>query len=183
VNTQALWYLSRGTGIVALLLLTGAVVLGMLNSGRLTSQRWPRFAISAIHRNVSLLALIFLVIHVASSVIDPYASIHWVDAVLPFGSAYRPFWLGLGALAGDLMLAVLVTSLLRARIGYRVWRFVHWLSYAMWPIALVHGIGTGITDDQVLWVLLCNGACAIAVLAALWWRLGTTHADTEARSG
>jgi predicted ferric reductase len=165
-----------------LLLLTGAVVLGMLNSGRLVSERWPRFAISAIHRNVSLLALAFLVIHIASSIIDPYAGIRWVDAVLPFGSSYRPFWLGLGALAGDLMLAVLITSLLRARIGYRVWRAVHWLGYAMWPIALVHGIGTGITDDHVLWVLVCDIVCALAVLAALWWRLGATHADTEARA-
>lgn len=182
MNTQALWYLSRGTGIVALLLLTGAVVLGMLNSGRLTSHRWPRFTISAIHRNISLLSLVFLVIHVASSIIDPYAGIRWVDAVLPFVSSYRPFWLGLGALAGDVMLAVLVTSLLRARIGYRVWKAIHWLSYAMWPVAVVHGIGTGTNDDHALWVLLINGACAIAVLAALWWRLGTTHADTEARA-
>jgi predicted ferric reductase len=183
VNTQALWYLSRGTGIVALVLLTGAVVLGMLNSGRLATDRWPRFAVSAIHRNVSLLSLVFLVIHIASAVIDPYAGIRWLDAVLPFVSTYRSFWLGLGALSGDLMLAVLVTSLLRPRIGYRVWRAVHWLNYAMWPLALVHGIGTGITDDSVLWVLLCDGGCALAVLVALWWRLGTTHADTEARAG
>jgi sulfoxide reductase heme-binding subunit YedZ len=182
MNTQALWYLSRGTGIVALLLLTAAVVLGMLNSGRFLSQRWPRFTVSAIHRNISLLALVFLVIHIASSVIDPYAGIRWLDAVVPFVSSYRSFWLGLGALSGDLMLAVLVTSLLRPRIGYRVWRAVHWLSYAMWPIALVHGIGTGITDDQVSWVLLCDGVCALAVLGALWWRLGATHADTEART-
>jgi predicted ferric reductase len=182
MNTQALWYLSRGTGIVALLLLTGAVVLGMLNSGRLASERWPRFTISAIHRNVSLLSLVFLVIHIASAVIDPYAGIHWVDAIMPFVSTYRSFWLGLGTLAGDLMVAVIITSLLRPRIGYRVWRAVHWLSYAMWPIALIHGIGTGITDDHVLWVLLTNIGCALAVLAALWWRLGTTHADTEARA-
>lgn len=182
MNTQALWYLSRGTGLVALLLLTGAVVLGMLNSGRLVSERWPRFTVSAIHRNVSLLSLVFLVIHIAGAVIDPYAGIRWVDAITPFVSTYRSFWLGLGTLAGDLMVAVLITSLLRARIGYRVWRAVHWASYAMWPIALIHGIGTGTTDDHVLWVLLTNIGCALAVLAALWWRLGTTHADTEARA-
>ncbi|HJP80000.1 MAG TPA: ferric reductase-like transmembrane domain-containing protein [Pseudonocardiaceae bacterium] len=182
MNTQALWYLSRGTGIVALLLLTGAVVLGMLNSGRLVSERWPRFTVSAIHRNISLLSLVFLVIHIASAVIDPYAGIRWVDAIMPFVSTYRSFWLGLGTLAGDLMVAVLITSLLRARIGYRVWRAVHWASYAMWPIALIHGIGTGTNDDHVLWVLLTNIGCALAVLAALWWRLGATHADTEARA-
>lgn len=182
MNTQALWYLSRGTGIVALLLLTGAVVLGMLNSGRLAGEHWPRFAVAAIHRNVSLLSLVFLVIHIASAIIDPYAGIHWLDAIMPFVSTYRSFWLGLGTLAGDLMIAVLITSLLRPRIGYRVWRVVHWLSYAMWPIALIHGIGTGITDDHVLWVLLTNIGCALAVLAALWWRLGATHADTEARA-
>lgn len=182
MNTQALWYLSRGTGIVALLLLTGSVVLGMLNSGRLATERWPRFAVSAIHRNVSLLSLVFLVIHIASSIIDPYAGIRWLDAITPFVSTYRSFWLGLGTLAGDLMIAVVVTSLLRPRIGYRVWRAVHWLSYAVWPIALIHGIGTGITDDSVLWVLLCDIGCTLAVLVALWWRLGATHADTEARA-
>jgi predicted ferric reductase len=182
VNSEALWYLSRGTGIVSLLLLTGAVVLGMLNSGRLTNDRWPRFAISAIHRNVSLLSLIFLVIHIASAVIDPYAGIRWLDAVVPFVSSYRAFWLGLGALSGDLMLAVLITSLLRPRINYKLWRGIHWLTYAVWPIALIHGIGTGITDDHVLWVLICDIACALAVLVALWWRLGATHQDTEARA-
>ncbi|HEY4019304.1 MAG TPA: ferric reductase-like transmembrane domain-containing protein [Pseudonocardiaceae bacterium] len=182
MNTQALWYLSRGTGIVALLLLTGAVVLGMLNSGRLATERWPRFAVGAIHRNVSLLSLVFLVIHIVSSIVDPYAGIRWLDAVMPFVSSYRSFWLGLGALSGDLMLAVLVTSLLRPRIGYRVWRAVHWLSYVVWPIALIHGIGTGTTDDHVVWVLVCDVGCALAVLVALWWRLGATHADTEARA-
>jgi len=182
MNTQALWYLSRGTGVVALLLLTGALVLGMLNAGRLTSERWPRFTISAIHRNVSLLSLVFLVIHIVSSIIDPYAGIRWLDAVVPFVSSYRSFWLGLGALSGDLMLAVLITSLLRPRINYRVWRAIHWLSYAVWPIALVHGIGTGITDDHVVWVLISDVVCGLAVLVALWWRLGSTHPDTEART-
>lgn len=182
MNTQALWYLSRGTGVVALLLLTGAVVLGMLNSGRLTGQRWPRFAIAAIHRNVTLLSLVFLAIHIASSIIDPYAGIRWVDAVLPFVSTYRPVWLGLGTLSFDLMLALVITSLLRPRINYRVWRGIHWLSYAVWPVALIHGIGTGTTDNHVAWVLICDVACGLAVLVALWWRLGTTHPDTEARA-
>ncbi len=182
MNTQALWYLSRGTGVVALLLLTGARVLGMLNSGRLTSQRWPRFAISAIHRNVALLSLVFLVIHIVSSIVDPYAGIRWLDAVLPFVSSYRSFWLGLGTLSCDLMLAVLITSLLRPRINYRLWRGIHWLGYAVWPIALIHGIGTGVTDDHVAWVLGCDIGCALAVLLALWWRLGTTHQDTQARA-
>jgi predicted ferric reductase len=182
VNTEALWYLSRGTGVVALLLLTASAVLGMLNGGRLVTERWPRFAVAAIHRNISLLSLAFLVIHIASSIIDPYAGIRWVDAVVPFVSSYRPFWLGLGALAGDLMIAVIITSLLRPRINYRLWRAVHWTAYVMWPIAVIHGIGTGITDNGVSWVLGCYLVCTLAVLVALWWRLGVRHPDTEARS-
>jgi predicted ferric reductase len=168
--------------MVALLLLTGSVVLGMLNAGRLATERWPRFAVAAVHRNISLLSLVFLIIHIVSSIIDPYAGIRWVDAVVPFVSSYRPLWLGLGAIAFDLMIAMIITSLLRPRINYRFWRAVHWLAYAMWPIAVIHGIGTAVSDSRVGWVLGCNIACAVAVLGALWWRLGASHPDTEARS-
>lgn len=178
---QTLWYASRATGLVALLLLTATLVLGITTAGRWASPGWPRFVIAAVHRNLSLLSVVFLGVHIASAVIDPYAGISWADAVIPFGSAYRPLWLGLGAVAFDLLLAVVATSLLRLRIPLRWWRGVHWSSYALFPLAIVHGLGTGGTDSGLGWILALATACVLAVALAVGWRIRVTHPDTQAR--
>src|SRR5271154_537887 len=136
------WYLTRSTGAVALLLLTIAVALGVTDVQRWNSPRWPRFLVDSLHRNVSLLAMAFLGLHILTSVLDSFAPISLLDAFVPFASSYRPFWLGLGAVAFDLLLAVMITSLLRQRIGFSSWRAIHWLTYASWPIALLHSLGT-----------------------------------------
>jgi predicted ferric reductase len=163
---SATWYLTRSTGAVALVLLTAALVLGVLDVRRVSSPRWPRFVLDSLHRNVSLLAVCFLVVHVLTAVLDRFTSIRLLDAVLPFAGSYRPFWLGLGAVSVDLMLAVLATSLMRRRIGYRAWRVTHWLAYASWPIALLHSLGTG-TDTKSTWMLSLELICLAFVLAAL----------------
>ncbi len=137
------WYLTRSTGAVALLLLSAAVVLGVVDVRRWSTPRWPRFVVDALHRNVALLAMVFLCLHILTSVLDSFAPISLIDAVVPFAGSYRPFWLGLGAVAFDLLIAVTITSLLRQRMGYASWRAIHWLTYASWPIALLHGFGTG----------------------------------------
>jgi methionine sulfoxide reductase heme-binding subunit len=163
------WYLTRSTGAVAVLLLTAAIVLGVIEVERWSTARWPRFVIDSLHRNVALLALVFLVVHILSSVLDSFASISVVDAFVPFVGSYRPFWLGLGAVAFDLILAVILTSLLRARMGFATWRAVHWLTYASWPIALLHGLGTG-SDASSSWLLALSVVCVVAVLAAVLTR-------------
>lgn len=165
-----LWYVARATGMVSLLLLTATVLLGILGPLRVGSAGWPRFALAGLHRNVSLLTLAFLGVHAAVVVIDSYVPIDWLDSVVPFVSAYQPFWLGLGAIAFDLLLALVVTSLLRARINPRLWRALHWLAYACWPLALVHALGIG-TDAAAGWPLALGVACAVAVVAAAVWRL------------
>ncbi|HTC72631.1 MAG TPA: ferric reductase-like transmembrane domain-containing protein [Solirubrobacteraceae bacterium] len=167
---SAYWYLTRSTGAVALLLLTVAIVLGVIDVRRWSSPRLPRFVIDSLHRNVSLLALIFLVLHILTSVLDGFASITLLDAFVPFIGSYRPFWLGLGAVAFDLILAVIITSLLRARLGFTTWRAVHWLTYASWPIALLHGLGTG-SDASSTWLLVLSVICMVAVLAAVLTRV------------
>jgi DMSO/TMAO reductase YedYZ heme-binding membrane subunit len=165
---SAYWYLTRGTGVVALLLLTGGVFLGVLTSTRWGAPRWPRFVVSGLHRNLTLLALAFVAVHVLTTVVDGYTPIGLRDAVVPFASSYRPVWLGLGAVAFDLLLALIVTSLLRARIGLRAWKLVHWLAYVSWPVALMHAFGTG-TDAKAGWFgLLALGSAAAVVLAVLW---------------
>jgi methionine sulfoxide reductase heme-binding subunit len=165
-----LWYATRATGVTALVLLTATVILGVAGVARFATPRWPRVITAGLHRNLSLLAVAFVAAHVLTTVLDTYAPIGWVSAVVPFSSAYRTFWLGLGAIAFDLLLAVVVTSLLRVRLGYRAWRSVHWLGYAAWPVALWHGLGTG-TDSRLPWLLALDAACVAAVVCALGWRL------------
>jgi sulfoxide reductase heme-binding subunit YedZ len=168
--TDALWYTARGSGLVTLVLLTVVVMLGIgARSGR-TAFNLPRFAVNLLHRNAALLSCVFLVVHVVSLLFDPYAQLRLVDLIVPFLGAYRPFWLGLGTTALDLVAAIVVTSLLRRRLGARAWRAVHWLAYLCWPVALLHGLGTG-TDNGTVWLWAVSLTCAAAVLAAVVWRL------------
>jgi hypothetical protein len=167
---RALWYLTRGSGVVTLLLLTTSVVLGIVTSMRWSSPRWPRFVIEWLHRNASLVVLVFLALHVGTAVIDGFVPLRWVDAVIPFSSAYKPVWVGLGAVAFDLLLAVAITSLLRVRVGYTMWRVVHWTAYACWPIALVHSIGTG-SDTTHGWILAVDAVVVLFALIAVRWRV------------
>lgn len=167
---KSLWYLTRGSGIVALLVLTASVVLGLLSSGRWESRRWPRFVIEGLHRNISLVVLVFLAIHITTTVVDGFVPIGWLDAVVPFRAGYRAVWVGLGALALDCLLAIVITSLLRVRIGAPTWRRVHWLAYLCWPIALAHGLGTG-TDTPERWMIGLDVASTLAVLSTFSWRV------------
>ena len=178
-SSTAYWYLTRATGVVSLLLLTLVVALGVVDVSRIATPFWPRFLTDGLHRQASLLALVFLVIHIITSVLDTYAPISLVDAFIPFHSAYRPLWLGLGAVAFDLLLAVLVTSLLRARVGARNWRAVHWLAYACWPVAVIHGLGTG-TDVRQTWMLALDFICVGAAVAAVWVRVRMAEYVTTA---
>src|SRR6201981_2930588 len=132
LHGPGLWYATRATGLVTLLLLTVSVLLGLLTAGRVGRAGWPRFLSQGLHRNISLLVLAFLALHVGTTVIDTYTSIPLAAAFVPFASAYKTAWLSLGAVALDLLLALVATSLVRKRLGHRAWRRVHWLSYACW---------------------------------------------------
>ncbi len=179
--SQALWYASRSCGLVTLLLLTVVVVLGALHTGRATTRSWPRFALHALHRNLAVLAVAFVTVHAATAIIDPYAGITWVDTVVPFRSSYEPFWTGLGAAASDLLLALVVTSVVRTRLPWRLWRGLHFSAYLLWPVALVHGLGIGGADSARGWIRIVDAVCALAVLAAVVVRARARHQDTEAR--
>jgi sulfoxide reductase heme-binding subunit YedZ len=166
VGPSVYWYLTRSTGVVSLVLLTVTVVLGVVDVNRWSTPRWPRFVLDSLHRNVSMLVLVFLGLHIITAALDSFAPISLLDTVLPFIGSYRPFWLGLGAVAFDLLLAVTITSLLRQRLGHRAWRITHWLAYACWPIALLHGLGTG-SDVKSAWSLVLTAICVIAVAIAV----------------
>jgi hypothetical protein len=176
---SAYWYLARGTGVVSLLLLTASVLLGIGGSLRFSAApRWPRFAIDSLHRDISLLVLALLVIHILTSVLDSFAPIRLIDAVIPFVGAYRPLWMGLGALSFDIMIALVVTSLLRRRLGYGSWRAIHLLAYASWPVALLHGLGTG-SDTKLWWMLAITAACVAAVVVATIIRIARSDSDRD----
>jgi sulfoxide reductase heme-binding subunit YedZ len=165
-----LWYTARATGVVALILLTLTVALGVAGSTRLSTPGLPRLVRSGLHRNISLLSVAFVATHVLTTVLDPYASISITSAIVPFSSRYRPFWLSLGTIAFDMLLALVLTSMIRRRLSYRTWRALHWLAYASWPIALWHGLGTG-TDSKLSWLLVLDAVCVLVVAAAALWRL------------
>jgi sulfoxide reductase heme-binding subunit YedZ len=178
---SAYWYLTRSTGAVALLLLTLAVTLGVLDVRRLSTPRWPRFVVDSLHRDASLLAVAFVTLHVITSVLDSFAPISLVAAFIPFTSSYRPLWLGLGAVSFDLLLALVVTSLMRGIVSQALWRRVHWLAYACWPVALLHSFGTG-SDPRQGWFMALSVACILAVLAAVLARaLSARGADPRVR--
>ncbi len=168
-GSTGLWYLTRATGAVSLILLTVSVCLGVADVQRVQTPTLPRFVIDRVHRDASLLALALLVVHILTSLLDGFAPITLIDVFIPFTSAYRPIWLGLGTFASDLLIALVITSLLRHRLGYRAWRSIHWLAYGCWPIAVVHGLGTG-SDTKSAWMLVVTAACTAAVFAAVWAR-------------
>jgi methionine sulfoxide reductase heme-binding subunit len=171
-----LWYVTRSTGEAALLFLTAVLTLGVMSAMRVGGRRVPRFVIAGMHRNLTLVALGFLALHILSTLLDSFAPIDAVDVVVPFGSAYRPIWIGLGALAFDALVVLTVTSLLRARIGVRRWKALHWTAYACWATALVHALGTG-SDTRASVFLLLAGICCALALAALAWRLAEAAPD------
>jgi predicted ferric reductase len=169
-SSAALWYTTRATGIVALVLLTGTMVLGILTAGRVRTRSWPAFAQADLHKRVSLLAMVFLAFHVLTSVLDTYVHVGWAAVIVPFASPYRPLWTGLGTVGVDLILAVAISSALRQRINAATWRGIHWLAYGSWPVAMAHSLGMG-TDASRLWMDGLAGACSLAVVASLGWRI------------
>jgi len=172
---EALWALGRGTGIVALVMFTITLVLGIAtHSGR--SLGLGRFGIADVHRTAALTGVGLIAVHVGSLLFDPFAQLRLVDLVFPFLGAYRPFWLGLGTLAVDLLAVVTVVSLLRHRVGPRVFRAVHWLTYVLWPVALIHALGNG-TDAGTVWMTGVAVTCFAAVTAAVFWRLLPSYGE------
>jgi methionine sulfoxide reductase heme-binding subunit len=170
MNQPAIWYLMRASGAVALLLLTAVSALGIATVSRWRPGRVPRFVTLGLHRNISLLAVAFLAIHVATAIVDPDAAVRLAAVVIPLPSATYGIWLALAAVAFDLVIALVITSMLRHRIAPRIWRGLHWTAYLAWPVALLHGMGMG-TDATSPWMLAIDGACIVLFAGAVAMRL------------
>jgi sulfoxide reductase heme-binding subunit YedZ len=170
MSTQILWFATRGAGIVSMILFSAVACLGLLAVARTQSTRWPRFLTVELHRNLALLSIAFLAIHIVTAVLDPFTSLGIAAAIVPLASSYRPVAVALGVVSVDITLAVIVTSLLREHLGQRLWRTVHWASYASWPLAVAHTITAG-SDAFSIWMLAVTAGCVLAVGACLAWRM------------
>ncbi len=172
--TSAYWAFGRGTGVVALVLFTVSLVLGIVARSGRALPGLGRFGTSDLHRTAALTGTGLVVAHVGSLLLDPYAQLKVVDTVFPFLSGYRPLWVGLGTVALDLIGVVTVVSLLRQRVGPKVFKAVHWATYALWPTALLHALGSG-TDAASLWFRAIAVVCVSAVVTAVGWRLAPSY--------
>ena len=182
-TSGGVWYLMRASGAVSLLLLTAVFVLGVATTSRLRTRRLPGFAALGLHRSISLLAVVFLVVHVVTAVVDPYAAVDVAAVFVPFVAGRSALWVGLGAVSLDLTAALIVTSLLRSHLSLRAWRGVHRLAYLSWPLAIGHSLGVG-SDTGALWLRGIAGSCLAVVLAAVLLRLrrgggGTKHLEPQ----
>jgi len=164
------WYTTRATGMVALVLFTLVVALGTLVANRVGGTVVGRFEVNEIHRSVSMLAMVFLVLHIVSTVTDSYVSTGWFSTIIPFVSSYKRVWVALGAVAFDLILAVWISSLMKARVKNATWRYIHWFSWLAFASALAHAYLTG-TDARSGAGLAVVASCAGIVVLAVLWRI------------
>ena len=162
-TTTTDWYVLRSSGVVALVLLTAVMVLGVATSGGWQLPGQPRFVTGALHRSISLVSVVFVGLHVVTTLLDHYAGVSLVASVIPFAPATNGFWVGIGVVSSDLVLALIVTSLLRRRMGRVSWRATHWLAYLSWPTAFAHGVGMG-SDAGTWWFQALAFACLAAVV-------------------
>lgn len=176
MNNEALWALGRGNGVVALGFLTLSVALGVASRSGRPLAGLPRFGLAGLHRFAALASALLVALHVGLLYLDPYAKLRLIDVVVPFLGQYRPIWQGLGTVAVDLLIIVTLTSLLRERLGPRLFRLVHASTYLLWPVAMAHSLGNG-TDTGRLWFGAFAGACAVVVATALVWRLRATFTE------
>ena len=167
---QVLWFATRGAGIVSLLMLTASVTFGLVTVTRFQAAGWPRFLNYELHRRISLLSVVFLVVHILAAVFDPFTKLGLVAALVPLASSWKPVPVAFGVVSVYLFVALIATSLLRKRVGQRAWRLIHWTSYAMWPLALAHSFLSG-SDAGSLWMLAIGALSLGAVAACLLWRI------------
>jgi len=168
---QALWFVSRGSGLMLLALFSVVIVLGAATRMGSAPRRWARFTVSELHRTLSLFSVALLGLHVATAILDPYVAIGWQALAIPFTSGYEKLAIGLGTLAVDIGGAVLLTSLVRKRLGQKAWKAVHYLAYLAWPLAFWHSLTAAAYDMRMWWVALIEWGSLAVVLTAIIARL------------
>ena len=179
VLTHAWWLASRSAGIVAYVLLSAAVVLGLAMALRLAPTTW-RGALRLGHERIALLALGAIAAHGVLLLGDPWLRPAITQLVLPLSLDYRPFWTALGIVSFDLAAVLSLTYYARRRIGSRRWRTAHRFIPIAWALAALHVIGAG-TDAGQLWLQAVLAATIAAIVSLLGWRVLRPPARVPAR--
>lgn len=166
----AVWYAARAGGLTAYLLLSASVCLGLLISGKARLKRWPRFALEDVHRFVGIVAGVFVAIHGFALLLDSFVPFSLSQVLVPGTSSYRPLAVGFGVVAAELLAALAISNHYRRRIPHGVWRRLHLLNFAVWALALVHGLTAG-TDATTPWALALYVGSAWSVLTLFFYRV------------
>jgi len=169
-SDPSFWYLARASGLLAYTLLTASVLAGLVLKARPFDRLLRPAAITDLHRFVALLGLGSVAIHGSALVLDTTVQISPLALVVPGLVPYRPLATALGSVAALGMLLVYVSFPLRKRIGARSWRRLHWLTYAVFALATVHGLAAG-SSTRETWALALYGAATGAVIGATAWRI------------
>jgi methionine sulfoxide reductase heme-binding subunit len=170
-SSPAIWYAARASGVAAYVLLSLVVCLGLALGGKAQSRRWPRFSVEDIHRFGGLLVGSLIGVHVLAIAADSFLPFSLTQLLVPFTSTYRPLWTGLGIAAAELLVALAITNHYRRRLRYGVWRKAHYLNFAVWGLASMHGLMAG-TDRGAAWLAILYGVSVASVLVLLVWRFG-----------
>lgn len=158
------WYVARAGGMLAFVLLSSSVVAGLLMSSKERLKQWPRFAVEDVHRFLGLLAGFFILLHIGALLLDSYLPFSLTNVVVPGTAHYRPLAVALGIVGAELLAALALTNRYRKRLPHRYWRRAHYLNFAVWALALGHGIAAG-TDSTTIWALAIYVVSASLVVA------------------
>jgi hypothetical protein len=169
--SPAIWYAARASGVAAYVVLSVVVCLGLTLGGKAQSRRWPRFSVEDVHRFGGLLVGSLIGVHILAIAADSFLPFSLTQLLVPFTSTYRPLWTGLGIAAAELLLALAITNHYRKRLPHRFWRTAHYLNFAVWGLASVHGLMAG-TDRGAAWLAILYGISVASVLMLLVWRFG-----------
>ena len=170
-SNPAIWYAARASGVAAYVVLSLVVAVGLSLGGKAQTPRWPRFSVEDIHRFGGLLVGSLIGIHVLTIAADSFMPFSLAQLLVPFTSTYRPLWTGLGIAAAEILVALAITNHYRKRLPYSFWRKAHYLNFAVWGLASVHGLMAG-TDRGAGWLAILYGVSVAAVVTLLVWRFG-----------
>lgn len=168
-----LWFVSRALGAMALLLLSLVIVLGVLHNTSVVKNAelgLPRFVLVALHRNLSLISVVFIALHVVTVIVTDYVHLRVIDVFVPGVALFNPVAAAFGTVATDLVIAIIVSSLLRSRLSRRVWFWVHWTSYLCWPVSVVHAVLNVSFRGTTWWTLAIPLLSMITIVVALVYR-------------
>ncbi len=178
-DSRVYWYMARSAGIVAYLLLWGAVASGIAIGNQLLNGLVKPPVVFEIHKSLSILAMIVGMFHGVILLGDTYMNFSVLDLVLPFHSPYQPLWVGLGILGFYLSVILVASFYIKKRIGQRAWRLLHYSSFAMWIMASLHGIAAG-TDTQSILMKVLYAVAIVSVGYLLTYRIFVTKESVKA---